>query len=442
MYYFFKNRLLRAIAYSFIVVMLVAPDTKAKMKNTTYHTFPNGLIWIHRQVKHNQIVAFHLFFPGGATKEKDSHAGITRLMGSVMFKGTARRTALDIAQQAESLGASLGVDSEEDFWKMDGQVTVDMFAPAFDIFMDILLRPSFPLDEFKKEKQAHLNSIRTNKEHIFNTAYERMQKEVFSRHAYARPEDGTEESVSSLTQKDLMAWHRKSINPKGAVFVTVGNLPRKKLKLFLEKAFRNWHFSQAEETLSLPVQYPDRSKTAEEHHDFEQSYLMTAFPAPAVSDKDYAAVKVLNAMLGSGMSSPLFQVVREQAHLAYEVSSFYPSRRWGSAFVIYAGTDPRNLELAHDKVKNLLADFIQKPVSEEDLQNTKQFIRGHFMMSHQTNDRMAWYLGWWEILGKGYAYDNVYVRDIEAVQRQDVKRVAKKIFNQPNIVVKIRPKNN
>jgi len=403
-------------------------------------TLPNGVKWLHKPVRHNQIVAVRLFFPGGSTDESPKKSGLTDLMTSVMFKGTTQRTALQIAQEVESLGASMGAGSEEDYWEMSGQVIADRLSSFLDIFADILFHPTFPPEEFEKEKQAHLNGIQTKKESIFTMAYERLNKELFGPHPYGRPDSGTTETVTSLKREDLVAWHKDRINLEGAVLVTVGNLSVKKMERLLTKSFSAWKIRPAARQKPRPIQYPVQARLAEESHSFEQSYLMLAYPAPPVTSADYPVVKVINSLLGSGMSSPLFQVVREEAGLAYEVSSFYATRRWGSAYTIYAGTDPKNLEKALQKIQGLIKRFLEEPSTEKDLADAKRQIRGRYLMDHQTNSRMAWYLGWWEILGHGYKHDVLYSKEIQAVTADDVKRTAEHLFVQPSVTVKIHSK--
>ncbi len=423
------------------LVMLTLPASRSDAKEVQVKTLPNGLLWIHKPVRHNRIMAFRVFFPGGSLREDAAKAGVTDLMTAVMFKGTAQRSALRIAQEAESLGAALNAGGEEDHWEMSGQVVSDKFPQLMDLFQDVLLNPSFPPDEFEKEKRAQLNDIRAKQEQIFSVAYDMLQAGIFGDHPYGRPAEGTEATVSALKREDLVRWHKKCISPQGAVFVTVGNVPAKKVEALLLGLCKKW--PAGEPPKAAPADkpaYPAKPRLIEENRPFEQSYFMTAYPAPGSTTPDYAAVKVLNAMLGGGMSSPLFQVVREEGGLAYEVSSFYPSRRLGSAFVIYAGTDPKNLDEAQKKVLGLIKDFLRNPLSETALQNAKRYIRGHYMMDHQTNGKIAWYLGWWEILGKGHGHDAVYLKEIEAVTAADVRRAAEHLFVQPAVTVKLRSK--
>jgi predicted Zn-dependent peptidase len=167
---------------------------------------------------------------------------------------------------------------------------------------------------------------------------------------------------------------------------------------------------------------------------------MLAWPAPAFGAPDYAASKVLNAWLGAGMSSPLFMKVREEKGLAYEVASFYPSQKLGGSFIIYAGMDPSNLDAAQARALSVVDEAVKAPISADDLESAKRYIRGHFAMDHQTNGRQAWYMGFYELMGKGWAYDAQYPKDVQAVTAADVHAAAKKIFGRSPVIVRIRSK--
>lgn len=403
--------------------------------------YPNGLKWIHCPVTHNRIMAVQLFIPGGLLDEPTDKAGLTALTTAAMLKGTATRSALRLAQDMEGLGAAFGVDAQPDYLSLGGQVTLDNWAAAFDLFEDVLLRPSFPPAEVEKEREALLNAIRTRHEQIFVVADERLRRELFGAHPYARAEEGEELSVRALTRDDLVAWHRARFRPGGAVLVTAGPVPPATLARRVARLVERWPGGGEAATAGALVAPLPSSKTAVETPEFEQSYLMVGFPAPAVNDRRYPVMKLLNALLGGGMSSPLFREVREEGTLAYEVSSFYPSRRWGGAFVVYAGMDPKNLSLAEEKVRGVLRSFIETPPSAQDLIDAKNYIRGHYLMDHQTNARLAWYLGWWELLGMGHAYDFQYPRDVAGVSADEVHALARELLSGPSVTVRVESRS-
>jgi predicted Zn-dependent peptidase len=173
---------------------------------------------------------------------------------------------------------------------------------------------------------------------------------------------------------------------------------------------------------------------------FEQAYLLIGFAAPSVSAKDYGPLKILNACLGGGMSGRLFQQLREQEGLAYDVGAFYPSKKCGSAFVTYLGLQPSRLEEAKTRIHKALNEMRRKPITAKELAETKNYIKGTYILDHQTNSQRAHYLGWWEILGLGHEFDRAYVKKLDSVTADDVRRVAKKMFSTHPITVEILPK--
>jgi predicted Zn-dependent peptidase len=413
-------------------------STAVAADDVVTRAFPNGLTWIHKPVHHNRIAAIRLMMPNGASSEPAGKAGVTKLMTSVLFKGTQDRTAVQFTQAVESLGASLDAGAQEDEWELSGQATTDRFPALFSLFQEVLFRPSFPEEEVKKERAAHVNAIRASKEQIFNVAYERLQKALYPDHPYGRPEDGEESTVAALTREDVAARYRSALNPKGAVLVTVGDIPAGVLAPMIEGLAGKWTAPAEAAPLPGPVSYPKGQVLVENPEPFEQSYLMMAYPAPAFGAPDYAAVKVLNAWLGAGMSSPLFMTVREERGLAYEVASFFPTQRLGSAFVVYAGMEPNSLDSAQEGSESVVKAAVDKAPTPEELESAKRYILGHFAMDHQTNGRLAWYLGFYQMMGKGWRYDAQYPEDVRKVTAEDVHRAAQKVFGRPPVTVRIR----
>ena len=173
---------------------------------------------------------------------------------------------------------------------------------------------------------------------------------------------------------------------------------------------------------------------------FKQTYLLFGFEAPGLSDPLYPKIKVLDALLGGGMSARLFQEIREKHGLAYEVGSFYPTRVLGSGFVIHMGLQASKAKQAEQCVRDLLKDIATHTPSSEEVKEAKQYIRGTYFMDHQTNSRKAFYAGWWEILGKGGTYDARYPEEIAAVTPDDVRTAAQEIFSKPAQIVELYPK--
>jgi predicted Zn-dependent peptidase len=156
---------------------------------------------------------------------------------------------------------------------------------------------------------------------------------------------------------------------------------------------------------------------------------------PEISDNDYAALKVLNSLLGEGMTSRLFTEVREKESLVYQIGSFYPSLKQKSHFVIYAATTPKNLKKVKAEILAVLEKIKKEPISNDELEHYKSHLIGTFLTAHQAIARQAWYLGWYETIGAGYQFDRKYLELVSKVSSADVQRVAQKYFDKYVLVV-------
>ncbi|MFN3966637.1 MAG: M16 family metallopeptidase, partial [Endomicrobiia bacterium] len=231
--------------------------------------------------------------------------------------------------------------------------------------------------------------------------------------------------------------HKKYYGKENIIFVVVGNVSFNEVKNTIEKYFRNIPKGEKPEK-KLPVLYPSQ-KSIVEKKKFEQAYLMIGFIAPEISHEDYIKLKVLNTYLGSGMNSVLFQELREKEGLGYEVHSFYPSRNEKSHFVIYIGLDKTSLEKAKDKIFKIIEELKTQSVEDKKLKEAKTYLTGTYLLDHQTTSKQAWYLGWWEITGRGYQYDQKYIAELNEVRPLDLQDIAKKYFTDNYVVVEVIP---
>jgi predicted Zn-dependent peptidase len=182
------------------------------------------------------------------------------------------------------------------------------------------------------------------------------------------------------------------------------------------------------------------SRTVKIRSSFEQAYLMVGWQAPGATHEDQIPLKVLNTLLGGGMSSRLFVTLRENLGLAYEVSSFYPTRLGTSHWVIYLGLPKEKLEAASEELDRLLRSLADKGPTAVEVLQAKAMIRGSFLMDRQTRRRQAWYAAWWDYLGRGPEYPKEFLRAIDAVTPGQLHALLRKMLQQPRVTVTVVPK--
>ncbi len=404
--------------------------------------YRNGLTLVHLHTKQDPISACHIFLPGGTSQESESRLGLTTLRWTLLLKGTTRRNAKQLAEDIEMLGGSIGAGATHDYSEVSCHGAATYFPSILKITAEALFHPIFKKEEVTKEKEALIAAIRSKKESIYSMASEQLNKRLYAGHTYSRPNSGVEKTISQMTADDLHVWNKTILSPEGAVLVVASDIPFLKIKTAIDELFGPgvWPKTKTKQKKIPATKPPKKSSTTQLHEKFEQAYLMMGFPTGSVHSKDYLATKVINAALGGGMSTRLFQELREKEGLAYDVGSFFASKLAGSAFVIHLGLQAANLVKAKKRIEEILRDIQENGIPSDELQLVNNYLKGTYLLDHQTNSQRAHYLGWWRILGKPTRFDRDYIQQINTVTPKHVLATARKIFKQKPIVVEILPR--
>ncbi|MBV9080366.1 MAG: insulinase family protein, partial [Elusimicrobia bacterium] len=340
------------------------------------------------------------------------------------------------------LGASVSAGVTHDYSEVSCHAIADYFSEALVLMHEALFKAAFREDEVQKERAALLAAIRSKKESIFTIANEELNRRLYGAHPYARPVTGTEPSVTPLDRAAVLAWHKSTVVPTGAVFSIATSCRPAKILKEIAQLFGPSVWPKVKSTVpklgKTPANRPGADVVLREP--FEQSYLLVGYPASIVGSKDYMALKVLNAALGGGMSARLFQTLREQQGLAYDVGTFYPSKRLGSAFVGYMGLQESKLEQARRGMLTSFEAVAKTAIPKEEVEQTQSYLKGGYILDHQTNSQRSHYLGWWEMLGLGYGFDQKYLTGLGKVTSADVLRAARALFTRKPVIIEIRPK--
>ncbi len=406
----------------------------------------NGIVFIHKYNPEIPIVGTLIFLNLGSIYEPENFSGITQLLQSVILKGTQHRTAQQIAEEIESVGGSIGSSADYDYCELSCAVGKQYFEKSIEILSDVFLYPTFPQEEIEKEKMNIIAGIIARKDSIFNVSVDYLLSNLYKGHPYGRLEEKKIKTLRKIKRKDIVSWWEKfygvDTQKNNLVIVVCGDVEYEFAKEIVEKYFSNV------KKINLPVvtikKVEPKNVRVVKKTKFKQGYLMYGYLAPEINQlniKEYFALKLLNTYLGGGMSSKLFQILREENSLCYETNSFYPTRKLQSHFVIYLGLDAARMDIAKHNIEKIITDLKEgRLFNEEDLQQAKQKFKGRFLLDHQTNLRQGWYLGFWEIMGLGYEFDNKYIDEISKITINDVRETMKKVFTGKNVIVELYPK--
>lgn len=390
---------------------------------------PNGIVLLVTANPAADIVSGRLYFRGAGTcAETPEQSGLAHLLAAVLTKGTERLSAAEIAEQVESTGAGVGTDATADYFSLSLKTISADFESILDLVAEILLAPAFPEAEVELERSLAIQSIRSQREQPFNVALDQLRSRMYGAHPYGRSSLGTEATVATLQRADLQAFHRTYLRPDVLTVSLCGRIDLERAIAAVARAFGHWSApTAASDAPPLPA-IAAQPAAASTPRDTQQAVIMLGYLAAPAGSEDYAALKLLNTYLGNGLSSRLFVELREKRGLAYEVSSFFPTRADTSQFVTYIGTAPENTETAIAGLRREVDRLCETVLTAEELQVAKNKLLGQYALGKQSNAQIAQLLGWYETLGLGLEYDDVFQASVAAVTAGRARVVARRYF--------------
>lgn len=401
-------------------------------------TLKNGITLIVIENPTTEIIAGRIFCRNaGSLWEKTSQAGIFHLLASVISKGTRRLSSLEIAEKVESMGASLGTDTSSDYFLVTIKTITEDFPEILALASEILRYPSFPESEVELEKKITLQNILSQKEQPFNLAFSQLRQMIYGDHPYGFSVLGTEETVSNLTVLDLQKCHQSHFTPDNLIISLAGKIDLDRSIELVENIFADWQQNPNQTQQRKSFHLSPKSNFSKIEQDNQQSIIMMGYLAPEITHQDYPILKLLSTYLGNGLSSRLFVELREKRGLAYDVSAFYPTRLDKSQFVLYMGTGSQNTETGQDGLYNEIKRLREEQLSLEELEVAKSKLLGQYALGKQTNAEFAQIFGWYETLGLGIEYDDIFPQLIANVTLEEIQRVANQYLQDSCLCVSI-----
>jgi predicted Zn-dependent peptidase len=395
---------------------------------------PSGLTVLVRENPATPVVAVSLQVRAGARWERPENAGISNLLQQVMVKGTTRRSALEIAEAAEGMGGTIGGSADTDFAEIRGTALARSWRGLLELVADVALRPTLPPPEIENERRAILSQLRNREDRPFPFAFDTLLRALYGSHPYGIPALGRPDSVDRLDRAALLEHYRRAYRGDRMVLAVSGQVAASAVLDEVSRLFAELPPGRGGDDPVLNAPVPEQSRRLV-HRPAAQAQLLFGYLAPALSHPDYAAVKVLSAVLGGGMSGRLYTELRGKLGLAYVVGALYPSRRDPSSFVVYMGTAPENLARAEEGIRKEIERIQREPLAANEVDRAKAYLLGSLAMDRRTNARQAWYLAFFELEGVGYDFPDRYAARTEAVTAEDVQRAARIYLTRPTITI-------
>lgn len=394
------------------------------------HTYSNRLRAVFVPCE-AESVAVGLFIASGSRHEDEKSAGISHFIEHMLFKGTPTRKPIDITRAIEGRGGNFNACTGEEATCYFTHLPSEYLEEAVDILSDMYLHASIPADEFAREKQVIIEEIKMYADEPDAVAMENLQRALFPASTLGRPVAGTPESLRPMKPVDLKRYIKTHYRPDNTVVVVVGAFDADKAVRLVGKAFGRSRGAVAKVArdralAGRPVATVRASK------EVAQTQLAVGYRTFGIRDSRKYAATVMDAVLGRGMSSRLFQEVRERRGLSYDISSRMQFFQDAGMFVVSAGLDSSRAADVLATVDRELARIRAKPVSAAELARTKEFLIGNFRLSHEkVTSRMFFYGQTLLSFGRLVAPDE-QVEGIRAVTAADVQAVANAILKKAN----------
>lgn len=391
-------------------------------------TLDNGLRLLTAPMPGMRSASIALFFTVGSRYESRPLAGISHFIEHMLFKGTQQYpTARHISEAIEGVGGAFNGSTSKELTNYTARIPGEHLEEVLSVLADMVRHPLFEPEELKKERGVIIEELRSTKDDPQEWVNLLIDETMWPDLELGRDDAGFEASVATLKREQMLAYLDEYYRPNSLVISLAGNIDEEHALDLVKRLFGDWqpkpHSSYA--TCLPPV---DVTPVAIIDRPTEQINLCLGALGISYASPDYYAFMLANAILGDGMSSRLFQTIREEQGLAYDIGSYFNSYADTGNFVVSAGIDPKQTEAAIRAIIQELTRLSETLVASEELDRIKAYTRGSMLLGMEGTHQVASWLGSQESLRSDILDIDTMVALVEAVTAQDIQRIAQTCF--------------
>ncbi len=382
---------------------------------------------------HVRSVSVGIWIGTGSRRETPEENGISHFIEHMVFKGTKNRSAEEIARSVDSIGGGLDAFTSKEMVSYNTKVLDEHLPLAFDVLADLVRNPLFREEDIEKEKGVILEELKMEVDNPEYLLHEIFSSNFWKDHPIGKPILGTKETIKKFHREMLEGYYERIYAPSNILITAAGNLKHDHIVELAREHFEALRMAPDAPAERAPV--PHARLVFRNKSSLEQMHLYMGVPAYALPHEDRFICYVLNTVLGGGMSSRLFQNIREKQGLAYAVYSELSMYHDAGCLAIYAGTSLESARKVVDSITQEFRDLKENPVPAEELRRAKDHLKGSFMLGLESTSSRMGNLARQELYFKRFFSLDDMVESIEKVTAEEVQRVAREFFDAKNIAL-------
>ncbi|WP_427138567.1 M16 family metallopeptidase [Psychrobacillus psychrodurans] len=400
-------------------------------------TCKNGLRIVSEHIPYVRSVAVGIWVQAGSRYELPEENGLTHFIEHMLFKGTEKRTAKQIAEEFDRIGGNINAFTSKENTCYYAKVLDHHAEHAVEILADMFFHSQFDANEIEKERQVVLEEINMVEDTPDDIVHEYLWQAMYENDPLGSPILGTEETLNSFTKEKILAYMKKHYTPENVVISVAGNIPEGLIQ-HIETLFSPLDQNNNEK---IDVATPNLKPVhVENFRETEQAHLCLAYPSLSVKADNIYSLVVMNNILGGSMSSRLFQEIREEKGLAYSIYSYHSSYEDTGALAIYGGTSNNQLEELSESIQQTIQSVLEKGFTETEVSNAKEQLKGNLLLGLESSNARMSRNGKNELLyGEHRSLDEVS-ESIDEVTLQSVMDLAAETFSHKPAISIIIPK--
>src|SRR5712675_1311334 len=404
-------------------------------RNIQREVLPNGLIVLSEEMAHIRSIAIGIWMKTGSRDESPELNGISHFTEHMVFKGTKTRTARDIARQVDSIGGNMDAFTGKETICFNIKVLDEHLPIAIDILSDLVLNPTFDPKDITREKGVILEEIKMDEDNPDYLVHEIFTQNFWKDHPLGKPILGTKETVRKFDQDAVLGFYRKQFNPGNMVISAAGSLNHEEFVRLVTQKFE--HLKPTQNGFHVVPPKVVAKIVTRNKKSLEQVQICLGVPSPHISHEKRYVSYILSTLLGGGMSSRLFQKIREEQGLVYSIYSDLNPYRDTGCMLVYAGT---SLESTRKVVDSVLAEFHElksEQIPAEELRRAKDQLKGSLMLSLESSTSRMSNLARQEMyFGRFFSLDET-IEQIEAVTAEEVTKMADGLFDSDKVAITV-----